>query len=172
MGRGLLQVGGAGTGAACGGDTWAVTGQGAGGEERRTLQARERSSVGTPLAALRGRGVGGEEVQGGAEGLGVGSGLCRRSREGWNQTLAPGPLQYSHALAMGTSRRRPPPPRGLPPTRPPPGSSGYSREGSLAPRRAPAAEPVGPEAVSLCSVLPSPGLILAPLTVSGGALLA
>ena len=59
--------------------TWAVTGQGAGGEERRTLQVWEMSSVETPLAVLRGRGVGGQEVQGGAEGWGVGSGLSRRS---------------------------------------------------------------------------------------------
>ena len=44
---------------ACEGDTWAVTRWGAGGEERRTLQAWERSSVGTPLAALRGGGMGG-----------------------------------------------------------------------------------------------------------------
>ena len=78
VGRGLLWVSGAGTGVACEGDTRAVTRWGAGGEERRTLQAWERSSVGTPLAALRGGG-GGEEVQRGAEGLGVGSGLSRRS---------------------------------------------------------------------------------------------
>ena len=81
--------------------TWAVTGQEASREERRTLQAWEMSSVETPLAALRSRGVGGEEVQGGAEGLGVGAGLSRRSRESLNWILAPGPLSMLSRLGYG-----------------------------------------------------------------------
>lgn len=42
MGRGLLQVGGAGTGVACGGDTWAVTGTQRGREEDITGMGKEQ----------------------------------------------------------------------------------------------------------------------------------
>lgn len=90
MGRGLLRVSRAGTGVACEGDTWAVTGWGAGGEERRTLQAWEKSSVGTPLAALRGWGWWG----GGAErSRGLGSGLRAKQEE--LRGLEPDPCSWA-----------------------------------------------------------------------------